>query len=83
MEDYFLKIAFVLIILMLIYKCVSSDGFRSDSEKLSLASQIVKNTEPNRDQFRALGLDGVEYYDAKQLWNTPNKFTVKNVAKIL
>jgi hypothetical protein len=46
----------------------SDEGFRTREESVALARTIVGGGKPNREKFRKMGLDGVEYYDAQQLF---------------
>ena len=70
----------ILIVMLSSYLCV--DGFRSSKEKNTIAQRLVKTGQPVYERFKSMGLDGVEYYDAKQLWRK-NKYDVKNIREIL
>jgi hypothetical protein len=58
------------------------DGFRNAEQKKDIAERLVAAGRPNRDAFRAGELDGVEYYDAKQLWQN-NKYSSEHIQGIL
>ena len=73
----------VVIILLILCKCKSlDDSFRTQEEKRSLASHLIKNGEPNFHDYKLLGLDGAEFYEGKQLWRK-NKYNETFLSKIL
>jgi hypothetical protein len=72
----------IVILLITIVMSTCTDGFRSPSQKINMSHAIVNKGEPVYSQFKNMGLDGVEYYDAKQLWNK-KKYNVKHIRKIL
>ena len=58
-----LLIAIIIIIAMCKY---NSEGFRSSKEKSKLATILITKGKPIYETFKKNGLDGIEYYDAKQ-----------------
>jgi uncharacterized membrane protein len=82
---YYITI-FIVIIVFFTYnickKYNDNDGFRNKEQKIKIAKKIIDSGKPDRDAFRSNSLDGVEYYDAKQLWRH-NKFDIEHVQKIL
>ena len=74
-----LCLSLIAIILIMLF---GGEGFRSPKEKEFLANQIILGGEPKMDKFRSLGVGGVEYYEAKKLWNR-NQFNKTNVGNIL
>jgi hypothetical protein len=78
------KCLFVVVIIILIIVIIIpyDDGFRSHQEKRRIASELIADGQPTFEAFRKKGLDGVEYYDSKQLWNR-RKYNMRNVTSIL
>ncbi len=74
--------AIVVIILLIVASAMRTDGFRSPEQKQAVAKQLVAAGEPRFESLRNLGLDGAEYYGARQLWHK-NKYTPANLAKVL
>lgn len=72
----------IVVLLITIVSCTCTDGFRSKVQKIKLSERVVKKGKPSHSTFKNMGLDGVEYYDAKQLWKQ-NKYDVQNVSRIL
>jgi hypothetical protein len=60
----------------------NSEGFRSPEKKSMLATMLVDKGQPMYETFKKNGLDGVEYYDAKQLWNKQD-YTLHSLESIL
>lgn len=77
-----LCLAIIILLVMCTIHCITDDGFRSDREKMDIARDIIKHGKPQYSTFKRNGLDGVEYYDAKQLWKR-DKYNVNNIVDIL
>jgi uncharacterized protein YggT (Ycf19 family) len=72
----------IFIIMIMILRSMCNDGFRSYQEKKNIARKLVTIGEPVYKVFKKNNLDGVEYYDAKQLWNK-NEYNVDNIESML
>jgi hypothetical protein len=72
----------LILVIVAVARCSSTDGFRSAAQKNTIARSLVSDGEPRYETFKKRGLDGVEYYDAKQLWNK-RRYDVKNIVEIL
>ena len=70
----------ILIVIIMTRTC--NEGFRSSQEKKKIAKELVVKGQPKYETFRKKGLDGVEYYDAKQLWNQ-DKYNFNHIEGIL
>jgi hypothetical protein len=76
-------IALAIVAVMLLLWYTHADGFRSDADKKYIGGVIVARGQPTYSNARALGLDGAEYYQVRQLWHTGDRFTQANVSKVL
>jgi ammonia channel protein AmtB len=72
----------IIIIIIILLPLTCNDGFRSSQEKKKIARELIVKGEPKYEMFRKKGLDGVEYYDAKQLWNS-NSYSSNTIEGIL
>jgi hypothetical protein len=77
---YAIIIAIILIIF--IYFTSGFDGFRSPTEKHNLAKLLATSGEPEFTKMKRLGLDGAEYYEARQLWRK-NKYSPREIEGVL
>lgn len=72
----------IVILLITIISHTCTEGFRTNANKIILSERIVRKGKPVYSNFKNMGLDGVEYYDAKQLWNN-KKYDITNLKNIL
>ena len=74
--------ALVGLVILLMHMFARADGFRSKEEKQETAASMLAMGVPTYKGLKMLGLDGAEYYDARQLWNR-NKYTRRNIESML